>query len=59
MKTFDYVKINSVNRLCLIINKAERYIEESNGNNYLTQISHGKYKETLKNIQKSETKVRV
>ena len=50
MKTFDYVKINSVNRLCLIINKAQRYIEESNGNNYLTQIAHGKYKETLKNI---------
>ena len=36
MKTFDYVKINSANRLCLIIHKAERYIEESNGNNYLT-----------------------
>ena len=36
MKTFNYVKINSVNRLCLIINKEKRYIEERNGNNYLT-----------------------
>ena len=58
METFNYVKINSVNCLCLIVNKEKRYIEESNGNNYLTQTSHGKYKETLKNIQKSETEVR-
>ena len=36
METFNYVKINSVNCLCLIINKEKRYIEESNGNNYLT-----------------------
>ena len=28
MKVFDYVKINSVNPLCLIIDKVDGYIEE-------------------------------
>ena len=33
MKDFDYVKINSVNPLYLIIDKVDGYIEESNGKN--------------------------
>ena len=32
MKDFDYVKINSVNPLHLIIGKVDGYIEEKNGN---------------------------
>ena len=32
---FDYVKINSVNPLYLIIGKADGYIEVINGNKYL------------------------
>ena len=32
MKNFKYVKIPSVNPLYLIINKINRYIEESTGN---------------------------
>ena len=35
MKDSDYVKINSVNTLYLIISKVEGYIEEKNGNKYL------------------------
>ena len=38
MKDFDYVKINSVNPLYLIIGEADGYIEEKNGNEYLTVI---------------------
>ena len=34
MKNFDYVKINSVNPLYLIVGKADGYIREKNGNKY-------------------------
>ena len=36
IKNLSYVKTNSVNLLYLIINKIDEYIEESNGNKYLT-----------------------
>ena len=44
IKDFDYVKINSVNSLYLIIDKIDGYIEcnfieEENGNKYLTLVS--------------------
>ena len=39
MKNSDYVKINSVNTLYLIINKVDGCIEEINGNKYLTLVS--------------------
>ena len=42
MKDSDYVKINSVNPLYLIIDKVDGYIEEKNGNKYLTLVSTGK-----------------
>ena len=42
MKDFEYVKINSVNPLYLIIDKVDGYIEEKNGNKYLTLVSTGK-----------------
>ena len=36
IKNLSYVKTNNVNLLYLIINKIDEYIEESNGNKYLT-----------------------
>ena len=47
MKGFDYVKIDSVNPLYLIIGKADRYIEEVNGNKDLIFASRDKSKEVL------------
>ena len=53
MKNSDYVKINSVNPLYIIIDAANGYIkcnsiEEKNGDKYLTFASTGKNKEVLK-----------
>ena len=39
MKDSDHVKINSVIPLYLIIGETDEYIEESNGNKYLTLVS--------------------
>ena len=47
MKDSDYVKINSVNPLYLIIDKVDGYIEEKNGNKYLTLVSTDKNKKLL------------
>ena len=47
MKYHDYVKINSVNSLYLITDKVDVYIEESNGNKYLTLVSSDKNKKEL------------
>ena len=48
MKDSDYVKINSVNPLYLIIVKVHGCIEEKTGNKYLTLVSTDKNKEVLK-----------
>ena len=48
IKNLSYVRINSVNPLYFIINKADGYFEESNGNKYLTLVSSEKNKDTLK-----------
>ena len=47
MKYSDYVKINSVNPLYLIISKLDGYFEEKNGNKYVTVVSTDKNKEVL------------
>ena len=47
MKDFDYVKVNSVNSLYLIMNKVDGYFEEINGNKYLTLVFTDKNKEVL------------
>ena len=47
MKDSDYVKINSVNPLYLIIDKIEGHFEEKNGNKYLILDSTDKNKEVL------------
>ena len=43
----DYVNIHSVNPLHFIIDKADSYIEESNGNKYSALVSNYKNKEVL------------
>ena len=48
IKDFDYVKINSTNPLYLIIDKLDGYIEEKNGNKYLTLVSTDKNKEVYR-----------
>ena len=47
MKYSDYVNFNSVNSLYLIINEVDGYVEEINGNKYLTLVSTDKNKEVL------------
>ena len=48
IKNIIYVKINTVNPLCLIIDKADEYIEECSGNKYLTLVSTDKNKDIKK-----------
>ena len=52
MKDYNYVNINSVNPLCLIIGEVDGCIEEKNGNKYLTLIFTDKNKKVL--IQNTE-----
>ena len=47
IKDSDYVKINNVNPLYLIIDKVDGYIEERNRNKYLTLAFTDKNKEEL------------
>ena len=46
-KDHDYVKLNSVNPLYLIINKINRYLEKVNGNKYLTVVPNNESKEII------------
>ena len=46
VRDLRYVKISSVNPLHLVINKINRYIEDSNGNKYLTLVPTGESKDT-------------
>ena len=52
MKDSDHVKINNVNPLYLIIGEVDRYIEENNGNKYLTFASTDKNKKVLEKYTK-------
>ena len=47
MKNSDYVKINSVNSLYLIVNEVDGYFKEINRNKYLTLVSTDKNKEVF------------
>ena len=47
VKDSDYVKINSVNPLYLIMNEVDGYFKEINGSKYLTLVSTDKNKEVL------------
>ena len=48
MKDSEYVEIDCVNPLYLIISEVDGYFKEINGNKYLTLISTDKSKEVLK-----------
>ena len=58
MKDSDYVKINSVNFLYLIIDETDGCIEESNGNKYLTLVSKDKNKEVLTKYTEFQDKIK-
>ena len=58
IKDSDYVKINSVNPSYLIIGEVDGYIEESNGNKYLTFPSTEKNKKVLEKYKNIWDKIR-
>ena len=51
VKGFSYATTSNVNPLYLIINEINVYIEESNGNRYLTLVPTDESKETLKKYE--------
>ena len=55
MKDSDHVKVNSVNPLYLTIGEVHGYIEESNGNKYLSLASTKK--KTIKEVLEKYTKL--
>ena len=59
MQDYDYVKINSVNPLHLIIGEIDGFIEEKNKNKYLTLVSTDKNKEVLINTQNFGIKLKI
>ena len=52
MKDSDHVKTNTVNPLYLVIDEVDGYIEENNGNKYLTFASTDKNKKVLEKYAK-------
>ena len=58
IKNLRCIKINSVNHLCLITHKINGYIEESNGNKYLTLVPTAESKDTIKMCEEPRAKMR-
>ena len=54
----DYKSINSVNPLSFIIGEVDGYIEEKNGNKYLTFASAGKNKEVITKYKKLSDEIK-
>ena len=52
IKDLSYIKIYSTNLLYLIINKINRYIDDINGNKYLTLVPANESKDILKMYEK-------
>ena len=52
VEDYSYANINSVDQLYLVINEINGYIEESNGNKYLTLVFTDESKEILKKYKK-------
>ena len=52
IKDLSYMKIYSANLLYLVINKINRYIDEINGNKYLTLVPTNESKDILKMYEK-------
>ena len=57
-KDLDYINIHSVNPLYFIIDKADGYIEGSNGNKNLTLVSTNKNKDILRNYIELQDKIK-
>ena len=53
MKDSDYVTVNSVNTLYLIICETDGYSEEKNGNKYLTLVSTEQKQKSIDKIQRT------
>ena len=58
IKGLSYVKINIVNSLYFIIDKISGYIEESNGNKYLTVVPPDESENTLRKYEELWNKTR-
>ena len=58
MEDSEYVKINGVNPLYLIIDKVDGCIEDKNGNKYLTLVSTDKNKEVLTKYTELRDKIK-
>ena len=58
VKNVSYVKINSVNPLYLMTDKINRFVEESNGNRYLTLVPINESNKILKKYVKIWSKIR-
>ena len=58
MKNFDYVRINGVNPLYIIIGEVDGSIEEKNGNKYLTSASTDKIKKVLEKYTELWNKIK-
>ena len=59
IKNLSYAKINSVNPLYFIINKANGYIEKNDRNKYLTLVSTNKNKDILKKYIEPWDKIKI
>ena len=51
IKDSKYIKTNSANHLYLIFNKVNGYLEEINGNKYLTLVPTNENKEKIKKYE--------
>ena len=58
IKDSKYVKINSVNSLCLMFNRIGGYFEEVNGNKYLTLVPTNESEEKIKKYEELWIKIR-
>ena len=56
---YSYVTLNSVKLLYLIISKINEYIEEGNGNKYLTLVQIDESKDTLTIMKKYGRKSKI
>ena len=58
IKDLKFLKISSVNPLCLIINKLNGYFEEINKNKYLTLVPINERQEIIKSFKELRSNIR-
>ena len=59
IKDSNYIKINCVNPLYLILRRENGYVEENNENKYLTLVPTNESKEKLKNMKNCGLKLEI